>query len=127
MPMKVVGYEDFDINTAYVSTHQIWLQGSDYDIDTVSLLTFELLKNGKFAGWSPYFDLSSEESLEISTRLDYPTGEEIKRIDIREAVKNEEGVGDGDKFASYIVNLFSSYDFKMVNNMPTLFERDDTL
>lgn len=28
MPMKVVGYEDFDINTAYVSTHQIWLQGS---------------------------------------------------------------------------------------------------
>lgn len=127
MPMKVVGYEDFDINTAYVSTHQIWLQGSDYDIDTVSLLTFELLKNGKFAGWSPYFDLSSEESLRISTGLNYPTGEKIKRINIREAVEHEEGVGDGDKFASYIVNLFSSYDFKMVNNMPTLFERDDTL
>jgi hypothetical protein len=73
MPMRVVGYEDFDINTAYVNTMQIFLQGSDYDIDAVSLLTFELGRNGKFVGWSPEFDLSSKEHLKISTELDYPT------------------------------------------------------
>lgn len=78
MPMKVVGYEEFDINTAYVSTHQIFLQGSDYDIDAVSLLTFELGNDGKFVGWSPYFNLSSEEMLQASTELNYPTGKKVE-------------------------------------------------
>jgi hypothetical protein len=77
MPMKVVGFEDLDINTAYVSTHQIWLQGSDYDIDAVSLLSFVLGKSGKFIGWSPYFDISTEEKLKDSCRLGYPTGENV--------------------------------------------------
>lgn len=30
MPMKVVAFDNPDINTAYVNTDQIWLQGSDY-------------------------------------------------------------------------------------------------
>ena len=30
MPMKVVAFDNPDINTAYVSTYQILLQGSDY-------------------------------------------------------------------------------------------------
>ena len=30
MPMKVVAFDNPNINTAYVSTAQIWLQGSDY-------------------------------------------------------------------------------------------------
>jgi hypothetical protein len=30
MPMKVIGFDNPDVNTAYVSTAQIWLQGSDY-------------------------------------------------------------------------------------------------
>ena len=30
MPMKVVGFENPNINNAYVSTTQLWLQGSDY-------------------------------------------------------------------------------------------------
>lgn len=30
MPMKVIAYENANVNTAYVSTAQIWLQGSDY-------------------------------------------------------------------------------------------------
>ena len=30
MPMKIVGFDNSDRNTAYVSTAQIWLQGSDY-------------------------------------------------------------------------------------------------
>jgi hypothetical protein len=84
MPMKVVGYEDFDINTAYVSTHQIFLQGSDFDIDCVSLLTFELGRDGKFVGWSPYFNLSSEELLEVSTEFSYPTGKTVEYLSYRD-------------------------------------------
>ena len=36
-----------NVNNAYVSTAQIWLQGSDYDIDAVSLQTYQVDKNGK--------------------------------------------------------------------------------
>lgn len=121
MPMKVVGYEDFDINTAYVSTHQIWLQGSDYDIDAVSLLTFELGQDGKFVGWSPYFDLSSEESLRESTNFNYPTGEKVTRVPLQKVAK------DGNDVANYLTMLFSSYSFIKENNMPVLFENDNTL
>jgi len=41
------------------------------------LLTYELGKDGKFVGWSPLFDYSSEETLRISTELSYPSGEKI--------------------------------------------------
>lgn len=88
MPMRVVGYEDFDINTAYVNTMQIFLQGSDYDIDAVSLLTFELGRNGKFVGWSPEFDLSSKEHLKISTELDYPTFQNVKQFTVEQLFKS---------------------------------------
>ena len=47
MPMRVVGFVDSDVNNAFVSTDQIWLQGSDYDIDTVSLATYSVDKGGK--------------------------------------------------------------------------------
>lgn len=32
MPMQVVAYDTVDVNSAYVSTAQIWLQGSDYKL-----------------------------------------------------------------------------------------------
>lgn len=119
MPMKVVGYEDFDINTAYVSTHQIWLQGSDYDIDAVSLLTFELGQDGKFVGWSPYFDLSSEDTLRISTDLDYPTGEQVKKVQLLDVAKN------GEEVADYLVSLFSPFSIIKQDNQPVLFDNDE--
>lgn len=75
MPMKVVAFDNPDINTAYVSTAQILLQGSDYDIDAVSLATFAIDKTGKLPLWSPYADLSSYERLQESFKLPIPTGE----------------------------------------------------
>lgn len=30
MTMRIAGFDNPNINTAYVSTAQIWLQGSDY-------------------------------------------------------------------------------------------------
>lgn len=109
MPMKVVGYEDFDINTAYVSTHQIFLQGSDFDIDCVSLLTFELGRDGKFVGWSPYFNLSSEELLEVSTEFNYPTGEKVKYLSYKDVfnVTNVEQLQS--EIKDYVLQLFRPF------------------
>lgn len=102
MPMRCVGFEEFDANTAYVSSHQIWLQGSDYDIDCVSLLTYELLSNGKFAGWSPLFDLSSHEAFETSCKLNYPSGEKVK---LEKQLKAE----SKDQVIAYVQNLFRPF------------------
>lgn len=73
MPMKIVFFDNPDRNTAYVSTTQIWLQGSDYDIDSVSLATYAFDRNGKFIGWSPYFNLQSTKLLKLSEQLPFPT------------------------------------------------------
>jgi hypothetical protein len=80
MPMKIVGFDESGHNNAFVSTQQIWLQGSDFDIDCVSLLTYEFDRSGKFVGWSPFFDLSSKTQLEISTNLNYPTGRNVNLL-----------------------------------------------
>jgi hypothetical protein len=57
MTQRVVAFDNSDINTAMVSTFQLFLQGSDLDIDAVTLLGYAFDKNGKFIGWSPYFDI----------------------------------------------------------------------
>lgn len=74
MPMKVVAFENPDINTAYVSTHQILLQGSDFDIDTVSLATYDIDNNGKLNLWSPYASLRDTQMMEASLNIPFPTG-----------------------------------------------------
>ena len=78
MPMKIVAFIESDVNTAYVSTDQIWLQGSDYDIDAVSLAMFAINRMGKYQKWSPYMNLDSIELLLESEKLPLPTGIETK-------------------------------------------------
>ena len=46
---KIYAFDDTDVNTAMVSTFQLFLQGSDLDIDAVTLLGYSFDKNGKFA------------------------------------------------------------------------------
>ena len=74
MPMKIAAFVESDVNNAYVSTDQIWLQGSDYDIDAVSLAMFSINKMGKYQKWSPYMNLDTIELLKESERLPLPTG-----------------------------------------------------
>lgn len=81
MSMKIVGFDESGLNTAYVSRYQIYLQGSDFDIDKVSLLGFKF-KNGEFIKWSPFMDLSSKELLEASENLPFPTGKEIQYAEV---------------------------------------------
>lgn len=77
MPMKVVAFDNPDINTAHVSTMQILLQGSDFDVDAVSLATFDIDRNGMLQLWSPYANIKNMEMLEASTRLPIPSGVEV--------------------------------------------------
>ena len=78
MPMKIIAFDNPDINTAYVSTYQILLQGSDYDVDAVSLATFDIDSNGVLQLWSPYSDLTNVEMRKASENLPMPTGQEVQ-------------------------------------------------
>lgn len=74
MAMKVVGFTGQNLNNAYVSKWQIFLQGSDYDIDKVTLMNSCFGKNGKYVKWSPFFRMESIEQLHKSEELPYPNG-----------------------------------------------------
>ena len=78
MTQKVVAFDSSGINTAMVSTFQLFLQGSDLDIDAVTLLGYEFDKNGKFIAWSPYFDATSEETFKASKEIPLPTGQKLE-------------------------------------------------
>lgn len=88
MAMKIVGFDESGKNTAYVSRMQIWLQGSDYDIDKVSLLGYKF-KNGHFIKWSPYMNLSSKALLEASKKLPFPNGKEVQLVEGTEEQQDE--------------------------------------
>ena len=88
MTQRVVGFDNSDINTAMVSTFQLFLQGSDLDIDAVTLLGYEFDKNGKFVAWSPYFEIESKEKLEASKNIPLPTGESKEIIANKDAPNN---------------------------------------
>ena len=80
MPMKIAGFDNSDRNTAYVSTAQIWLQGSDYDIDAVTLTNFSFDRNGKYVTWSPLANISSFEALKASDKLPFPNGQTVELL-----------------------------------------------
>lgn len=84
MPMKIVGFEESDINTAYVSTTQMLFQGSDYDIDAVSLASYAFNKSGRYIMHSPLANIESLETLKASQNIPFPTGETLEVLKISE-------------------------------------------
>jgi hypothetical protein len=78
MPMKVVAFEAPDINTAYVSTAQFLFQGSDLDIDAVSLASYSFDSGGKYILHTPYGNMDTIENLEASMEIPFPTGEKLE-------------------------------------------------
>ena len=81
MPMKVVAFEAPDINTAYVSTAQFLFQGSDLDIDAVSLASFTFDKSGRYITHSPFANIDTIENLEASEEIPFPTGKQLEISD----------------------------------------------
>lgn len=78
MPMKVVAFEAPDINTAYVATTQFLFQGSDLDIDAVSIAAYSFDRNGKYIIHSPLANTSSLMLLKASEKLPFPTGRHLE-------------------------------------------------
>lgn len=75
MTMKCVGWTENTKNMAYVSHFQIYLQGSDYDIDKAYIMGQSYDGNGNYIQWSPLFDFTSVDTLTISKQL--PTPEKV--------------------------------------------------
>lgn len=84
MPMKLVAFDESDVNSAYVSRYQLYLQGSDFDVDKASLLG-SIIRNGRYVVWSPFMSLQSIEHLRASETLPFPTG---KQLEIRESLNS---------------------------------------
>lgn len=74
MQMRCVAFLNTNKNVVHVSHYQTWLQGSDYDIDKAYIIGNEFNHNGIYVGWSPFFDYSSEETLNKSMLLPTPNG-----------------------------------------------------
>lgn len=93
MKMKVVAFTERATNTIMVSHYQLWLQGSDYDIDKAYVMSYEISKNGKILGWSPFFNLTSGTKTKLSFELPAPTMKDNQidlvqgKVDITEELK----------------------------------------
>jgi hypothetical protein len=72
MAMENVGFTGSDLNNIYVSRWQIWIQGSDFDIDVAYNLMYSINKHGKLYDYSPYFDYTSYKTLQASLKLPKP-------------------------------------------------------
>lgn len=85
MAQRVAMFENTDTNNAYVSKFQFFLQGSDLDIDAVSIQTFDINRNGIYETYSPYANLDSPALLKTSEKyLPFPTGDRIKVEEIHD-------------------------------------------
>lgn len=82
MAMKIAAFDNYDTNNVLVSHFQIWLQGSDYDIDTIAMMMYSLGHNGEFVGWSKYFNAETREALKASMQFPYPSGKRIELVPI---------------------------------------------
>ena len=72
MQMETVAFTGVGNNIAAVSHFQMFLQGSDLDIDKSYMMGLVMDDNGRYLGWSDLFDLSSLENIEASETLPMP-------------------------------------------------------
>lgn len=82
MSMTNKGYSEEDGNDVYVSHIQLFLQGSDLDIDKAYIMMHGF-RNSVYKGWSPFFDYYSKETLELSEQLPIPNGETYQYSNIK--------------------------------------------
>ena len=77
MAMRIVGFDQGKANSIYVNRMQLFLQGSDYDIDKANVLGLKF-HNGELITWSCFYDLSSKENADISEKFPFPTGRQVQ-------------------------------------------------
>ena len=74
MNMRIVGFIDAPTNIVYVPAMQLYLQGSDFDIDKAYILGAGISDQGTYYDWSPLFNYTSKETLTRSNELPIPNG-----------------------------------------------------
>lgn len=74
MAMKIVGFENAQVNNLMVSAAQIWLQGSDYDIDAGNVFMYKPNHKGVIETWNKFADYSSLKTLDESMTFPFPNG-----------------------------------------------------
>lgn len=77
MPMKNAAYIMDGSNDVYVNVHQIFLQGSDFDIDKAYILGNGFSSLGKMDLWTNISNYNSQETLNALLELPIPTGKTI--------------------------------------------------
>lgn len=86
MAMKIAFFDNENLNNAWVASDQFFLQGSDLDIDAVSIALYGVAKNGKVPLWSPYADYTVGQSenlmanIEQSLEFAFPTGKKVEKV-----------------------------------------------
>jgi len=81
MPMKNVAYLNTDSNDAYVSVWQIWIQGSDFDIDKAYIMGYGFDNNAQYENWSELSNYSTIEQLNVLEQFPLPTNKITKLSD----------------------------------------------
>lgn len=119
MAMKVAGFtNDAGKNNAFVNRYQLYLQGSDYDIDKVSLLGRKF-SNGYLIKWSPYQQIYNIKVAEISENFPFPDGietiidENINDQQLIDNINHDKEIYDslkGEEKLEYLVELFKEYN-----------------
>ena len=71
MPMRIAVYHDDPYNNVYVSKLQLLLHGSDFDIDKISQLLFNM-KHNVFIHWSKFAKVNTGRNYANSMRLPMP-------------------------------------------------------
>ena len=81
MTTRTVAFDTSETNSAYVSRWQLWLQGSDFDIDKINIITYNI-KNGRLQRWSPFQRYHLGETyLKFANLLPLPSGQKLQFID----------------------------------------------
>ena len=97
MGLQLVGFSNSDVNEVYVPAVQTWLQGSDYDIDKLFIMGYEIGKNGKLQTFSRLQNKTTD--LDTVMSLGIPSGEtftiddastnHLSNLDVKDILANQ--------------------------------------
>lgn len=140
--LELIGFSDSDKNEVYVPRVQTWLQGSDYDIDKLYILSYNLAKDGKLPTFSKLQYETGLKDLTPILRLKSPNGKEYfelsKNITELEDGQYEDLLGDAvvikDIISYRIISKENPDKYITLNvvsvdqntNVPKVFRLDET-
>ena len=75
--VEIVSFNPFGRNDIFINRWQMWLQGSDLDIDKTYGMGSSIKKNGMYDHWSPLAQYTSKELADLSDKLPAPTGKKL--------------------------------------------------